>query len=158
MTLQRRHTCAVSPGGTSRSNSFPLGGRKQLSLFFFFNDPPPPELYPLPLPAALPTSARGPFIVVDAFAVPAVTISRLQETDPAVSFSPGWIQDNPVVTLIPGVTTGFTQGISLRTWSAGAARLSTTPRSEEHTSELQSPCNLVCRLLLENRKLMSTLH
>src|SRR2546426_7787595 len=24
-------------------------------------------------------------------------------------------------------------------------------RSEEHTSELQSPCNLVCRLLLENR-------
>src|SRR5256885_13202349 len=24
-----------------------------------------------------------------------------------------------------------------------------TPRSEEHTSELQSPCNLVCRLLLE---------
>src|SRR3989454_2849107 len=23
------------------------------------------------------------------------------------------------------------------------------PRSEEHTSELQSPCNLVCRLLLE---------
>src|SRR5256885_12535029 len=29
---------------------------------------------------------------------------------------------------------------------AGAA---STPRSEEHTSELQSPCNLVCRLLLE---------
>src|SRR5688500_20003254 len=25
-------------------------------------------------------------------------------------------------------------------------------RSEEHTSELQSPCNLVCRLLLENKK------
>src|SRR2546426_5863001 len=31
---------------------------------------------------------------------------------------------------------------------------STTPsaRSEEHTSELQSPCNLVCRLLLEKKK------
>src|SRR5256885_3494733 len=28
-------------------------------------------------------------------------------------------------------------------------------RSEEHTSELQSPCNLVCRLLLEKKK---TLH
>src|SRR2546426_9282115 len=27
-----------------------------------------------------------------------------------------------------------------------------TPRSEEHTSELQSPCNLVCRLLLEKKK------
>src|SRR5256885_12033133 len=26
-------------------------------------------------------------------------------------------------------------------------------RSEEHTSELQSPCNLVCRLLLEKKKL-----
>src|SRR5256885_8750398 len=29
-------------------------------------------------------------------------------------------------------------------------------RSEEHTSELQSPCNLVCRLLLEKKK--SCLH
>src|SRR5256885_4422711 len=32
-------------------------------------------------------------------------------------------------------------------------------RSEEHTSELQSPCNLVCRLLLEKKKNnCSTLH
>src|SRR5256885_12900038 len=29
-------------------------------------------------------------------------------------------------------------------------------RSEEHTSELQSPCNLVCRLLLEKKKLPET--
>src|SRR2546426_8520149 len=29
-----------------------------------------------------------------------------------------------------------------------------TLRSEEHTSELQSPCNLVCRLLLEKKKKM----
>src|SRR5256885_9633639 len=29
-------------------------------------------------------------------------------------------------------------------------------RSEEHTSELQSPCNLVCRLLLEKKKKMIT--
>src|SRR2546426_8421603 len=28
-------------------------------------------------------------------------------------------------------------------------------RSEEHTSELQSPCNLVCRLLLEKKKTAS---
>src|SRR2546426_3467064 len=28
-------------------------------------------------------------------------------------------------------------------------------RSEEHTSELQSPCNLVCRLLLEKKKLLT---
>src|SRR5256885_7699913 len=30
--------------------------------------------------------------------------------------------------------------------------METEPRSEEHTSELQSPCNLVCRLLLEKKK------
>src|SRR5256885_12458443 len=30
-------------------------------------------------------------------------------------------------------------------------------RSEEHTSELQSPCNLVCRLLLEKKKLHRSL-
>src|SRR5256885_11503675 len=29
-------------------------------------------------------------------------------------------------------------------------------RSEEHTSELQSPCNLVCRLLLEKKKMPLT--
>src|ERR1039457_7621034 len=28
-------------------------------------------------------------------------------------------------------------------------------RSEEHTSELQSPCNLVCRLLLEKKQIMT---
>src|SRR5256885_9329784 len=31
-------------------------------------------------------------------------------------------------------------------------RLGNVIRSEEHTSELQSPCNLVCRLLLEKKK------
>src|SRR5256885_8818987 len=31
-------------------------------------------------------------------------------------------------------------------------------RSEEHTSELQSPCNLVCRLLLEKKTNLSTSH
>src|SRR5256885_5220648 len=31
-------------------------------------------------------------------------------------------------------------------------------RSEEHTSELQSPCNLVCRLLLEKKKKKTFIH
>jgi len=75
-------------------------------------------------------SATGALVVVDAFDVPAATISRLQETDPSVSYTPGWAQDNPVVTFIPGVTTGLTQGASLRAWSAGAARLSTTPGAQ----------------------------
>src|SRR2546426_4295545 len=34
----------------------------------------------------------------------------------------------------------------------GTASPETAMRSEEHTSELQSPCNLVCRLLLEKKK------
>src|SRR2546426_8426291 len=33
-----------------------------------------------------------------------------------------------------------------------AQRAAFLRRSEEHTSELQSPCNLVCRLLLEKKK------
>src|SRR2546426_3238569 len=39
-------------------------------------------------------------------------------------------------------------GGSVRNALAAAIAL----RSEEHTSELQSPCNLVCRLLLEKKK------
>src|SRR5256885_10415244 len=37
----------------------------------------------------------------------------------------------------------------------GLARID---RSEEHTSELQSPCNLVCRLLLEKKKKHTSHH
>src|SRR2546426_6364054 len=36
---------------------------------------------------------------------------------------------------------------------AGQLIEGTGGRSEEHTSELQSPCNLVCRLLLEKKKM-----
>src|SRR5256885_8373806 len=53
-------------------------------------------------------------------------------SDPAVPRPPG----------APGSASG-----AHRSWSAWWAR-----RSEEHTSELQSPCNLVCRLLLEKKK------
>src|SRR5688500_20154053 len=38
------------------------------------------------------------------------------------------------------------------TCSARRRRRSSRVRSEEHTSELQSPCNLVCRLLLVKKK------
>src|SRR5256885_3137414 len=42
-------------------------------------------------------------------------------------------------------------------WKRSSCRFQTATRtagrrSEEHTSELQSPCNLVCRLLLEKKK------
>src|SRR6266446_10519302 len=54
---------------------------------------------------------------------------------------------------IPSFTTTFALA-AIQTSSRPSA---TTPctsgwRSEEHTSELQSPCNLVCRLLLEKKK------
>src|SRR5256885_6720560 len=38
-------------------------------------------------------------------------------------------------------------------YAGSALLLDLEDRSEEHTSELQSPCNLVCRLLLEKKKL-----
>src|SRR2546426_9311924 len=44
------------------------------------------------------------------------------------------------------------EGIRLLTQAEPERLLRTAPRSEEHTSELQSPCNLVCRLLLEKKK------
>src|SRR5256885_6909978 len=53
------------------------------------------------------------------------------------------------VSLLPSVG-GF------RNCSANRARK--PPRSEEHTSELQSPCNLVCRLLLEKKKIKKICH
>src|SRR5690606_5135011 len=43
-------------------------------------------------------------------------------------------------------------------YSCGPTRLRTMPRSEEHTSELQSRENLVCRLLLEKKNKTSTAH
>src|SRR5438552_9660016 len=45
----------------------------------------------------------------------------------------------------------FRRGPSRRSASPGSAIMTTT-RSEEHTSELQSPDHLVCRLLLEKKK------
>src|SRR2546426_7055796 len=49
---------------------------------------------------------------------------------------------------------------TLREWkAAGRVRyVGVTHRSEEHTSELQSPCNLVCRLLLEKKKYKYAMH
>src|SRR5437762_7075561 len=43
------------------------------------------------------------------------------------------------------IATGPNTGKRIRTWGCG--------RSEEHTSELQSPMYLVCRLLLEKKKI-----
>src|SRR3989454_2323799 len=50
------------------------------------------------------------------------------------------------------VTSAPIPPVLLSSWSVMALPVLRTDRSEEHTSELQSPCNLVCRLLLEKKK------
>src|SRR5256885_5441772 len=71
------------------------------------------------------------------------------------------IRRPPRSTLFP-YTTLFRSLVRPAAWLAAVARcgrrlldyraVHAHPRSEEHTSELQSPCNLVCRLLLEKKK------
>src|SRR6266446_8749373 len=71
------------------------------------------------------------------------------------------IRRPPRSTLFP-YTTLFRSHPSTMTSPASPSTRTRTPlairsvasrvRSEEHTSELQSPCNLVCRLLLEKKK------
>src|SRR5258708_31294180 len=52
-----------------------------------------------------------------------------------------------------GATTGVLASIvPLPTAKAAPSKLRRSGRSEEHTSELQSPDHLVCRLLLEKKK------
>src|SRR2546426_8582224 len=50
----------------------------------------------------------------------------------------------------PGVGKGA-QRVNIAAVAREGGSVSLIPRSEEHTSELQSPCNLVCRLLLEKK-------
>src|SRR5215510_16091288 len=62
------------------------------------------------------------------------------------------IRRPPRSTLFP-YTTLFRSGTWRSAWCRPAAdTTSTRPRSEEHTSELQSRGHLVCRLLLEKKK------
>src|SRR5947208_7345037 len=61
------------------------------------------------------------------------------------------------VTVVPGDPLGLVrelkreEGTGLDIWLCGGGKLAGV-RSEEHTSELQSPDHLVCRLLLEKKK------
>src|SRR6266850_2691655 len=58
----------------------------------------------------------------------------------------GRLDTSPVERRSPPLAWGETRSVATMT------RSSCPWRSEEHTSELQSPCNLVCRLLLEKKK------
>src|SRR5205807_6745409 len=54
----------------------------------------------------------------------------------------------------PGLRARSSLACRLRPPGSALEAVGSGGRSEEHTSELQSPCNLVCRLLLEKKKIM----
>src|SRR5256885_5023864 len=58
----------------------------------------------------------------------------------------------PYTTLFRSLMEKYLEGHELTTAELKLAIRKSVLRSEEHTSELQSPCNLVCRLLLEKKK------
>src|SRR6516162_6238446 len=63
------------------------------------------------------------------------------------------IRRPPRSTLFPYTTLFRSAPLSATVWSSHPTTgIPACCRSEEHTSELQSPCNLVCRLLLEKKK------
>src|SRR3989454_9457865 len=71
-------------------------------------------------------------------------------TSPTPSTSttcPGRVTKDGVHRSVPSLTRSLSPRAIVCTTPA-----SVSMRSEEHTSELQSPCNLVCRLLLEKKK------
>src|SRR2546426_3501519 len=98
--------------------------------FFFFNDTATTEIYTLSLHDALPISfePRGK---------PDAADQTVDDEQRGVAEHQG-----KVVGRGGGVDSGEPPDETQQS----------DPRSEEHTSELQSPCNLVCRLLLEKKK------
>src|SRR5256885_8080456 len=72
--------------------------------------------------------------------------SRLQDRE-----GPAWVRAHIMSYLSQDHRDAAEHGCPMPALGAEIARLSPM-RSEEHTSELQSPCNLVCRLLLEKKK------
>src|SRR5256885_12860499 len=94
--------------------------------FFFFNDTATTEIYTLSLHDALP-------ICISLRSLPA-TFSNI-----SLSISPKANRSS-------SFSSFMVTSLNLFCKARG------TVRSEEHTSELQSPCNLVCRLLLEKKK------
>src|SRR5256885_12043944 len=91
-------------------------------VFFFFNDTATTEIYTLPLHDALPISLRA--------------------ASSSMGSSTSW----------PSWSSPRACRIRMCSATPGVSCRGTSDRSEEHTSELQSPCNLVCRLLLEKKK------
>src|SRR5256885_9052446 len=97
-----------------------------LVFFFFFNDTATTEIYTLSLHDALPICSQN-----DQDTRPLATLLEMPMLEPSTPAE------------------AFRMTVEAFDLSE---RFQTPVRSEEHTSELQSPCNLVCRLLLEKKK------
>src|SRR5437763_9786977 len=98
-------------------------------IFFFFTDTAPTEIYTLSLHDALPISLM------------------ISANDSAYAL--GYAVGGGDMTRFYGLMNGAAADLGMRdTHYASPNGL----RSEEHTSELQSPMYLVCRLLLEKKK------
>src|SRR5258708_20796639 len=100
-------------------------------LFFFFNDTATTEIYTLSLHDALPISSRLRFGRVIG-----------ERCDRRM----GQDRIEPLFTIIRAVE-------EVREQATDLVDPHKRTRSEEHTSELQSPDHLVCRLLLEKKKI-----
>src|SRR5258708_18021567 len=105
-------------------------------LVFFFNGAATTEIYTLSLHDALPILAK----------LDNKTIAALNEFLPAA-----WSHQNPVDILGDADAETYRKTLQIVSQDENTDGL----RSEEHTSELQSPDHLVCRLLLEKN---NTLH
>src|SRR3712207_8828867 len=95
---------------------------------FFFNDTATTEIYTLSLHDALPISYAT---------LNAADSRRFVLSARAISCADGWLA------ISGSISRGRSSGRS-------------SPRSEEHTSELQSRQYLVCRLLLEKKKILQS--
>src|SRR2546426_2341148 len=74
-------------------------------------------------------------------------------TRPAATGSGTTVKTIGIVDVAPFAARAATSPLAkMRSTGAFASSSAAVDRSEEHTSELQSPCNLVCRLLLEKKK------
>src|SRR5256885_10098986 len=113
-------------------------GRYLNSFFFFDNNPPPPEFSTLPLHDALPICRLGRHRVEQ-------RDHRLLEGMGDVDTGEARGARGSQQILEPAAR----QALHVHQMVVAANPRRGEGRSEEHTSELQSPCNLVCRLLLE---------
>src|SRR2546427_3629127 len=82
---------------------------------------------------------------------PAAATAVVPESVPPPGFAP-----MASVTVAVNAVAVFPCASSAVTWTAGVIGAPAVARSEEHTSELQSQSNLVCRLLLEKKKKNNT--